>query len=70
VPPLHIEFFFWKNTKISIFGRISKFLELIVYGQILADLGNFGQIWANFATLAMADSMPELRLKSLKSHNF
>jgi hypothetical protein len=59
-----MEVFFREKTKISILGGISKFLELIVYGQILADLGNFGQIWANFATLAMADSMPKLHLKS------
>jgi hypothetical protein len=59
-----------KKIKISIFGCISKFLKLIVFGQILANLGNFGQFWADFATLAVADSMPKLRLKSLKPHNF
>jgi hypothetical protein len=59
-----------KNTKISIFGGISKFLKLIVFGQILANFGSFGQIWVDFASLAMADSMPKLRLKSLKPHNF
>jgi hypothetical protein len=32
---------FLRNTKISIFGGISKFLKLIVFGQIL---GRFGQI--------------------------
>jgi hypothetical protein len=30
-----------KNTKILIFGGISKFLNLIVFGQILAVLGRF-----------------------------
>jgi hypothetical protein len=59
-----------KNTKISNFGGISKFLKLIVCGQISANFGSFGQIWADFATLAVADSMPKLRLKSLKPHNF
>jgi hypothetical protein len=39
-----MEVFFWKKTKISIFGGISKFLQLIVFGQILAVLGSFGQI--------------------------
>jgi hypothetical protein len=39
-----LKFFFLKNTKISIFGGISKKLELIVFGQILAVLGRFGQI--------------------------
>jgi hypothetical protein len=43
-----------KNIEISIFGGILKFLKLIV----------FGQIWANFPALAMADSMRELGLKS------
>jgi hypothetical protein len=38
------KFFILKETKISIFGGISKFLELIVFGQILAILGRFGQI--------------------------
>jgi hypothetical protein len=49
-----MEVLFLKKTKISIFGRISKFLELIVSGQI----------WADFATLAVADIMPKLHLKS------
>jgi hypothetical protein len=49
----HGSFFFLKKTKISIFGGISKFLELIVFGQIWAN-------WANFAALAMANSMPKL----------
>jgi hypothetical protein len=53
-----------KNTKISNFGGISKFLKLIVCGQISANFGSFGQIWADFATLAVADSMPKLWLKS------
>jgi hypothetical protein len=38
VPPLHIDFFFLKNTKISIFGGISKF-------HLWADFGSFGQIF-------------------------
>jgi hypothetical protein len=56
-----MEVLFLKKTKISIFGRISKFLELIVSGQILAVLGNFrhfGQIWTNIAS-----SMPKLHLR-------
>jgi hypothetical protein len=32
--------------------------------QILAVLGNFGQFWAEFAALTVADSMPQLGLKS------
>jgi hypothetical protein len=44
--------------------------QSFVIGQILANLGSFGQFWADFAALAVADSMPEVWLKSLKSHNF
>jgi hypothetical protein len=32
-----------KKIKISIFGGISKFLKLIVFGQILTKFGSFGQ---------------------------
>jgi hypothetical protein len=49
-----------KNTEISIFGGISKFLKLIVFGQILANFGSFGQIWADSDALIVADSMPNL----------
>jgi hypothetical protein len=44
--------------------------QSFIYGQILADFGNFGQFWVEFAALAVADCMPELWLKSLKPHNF
>jgi hypothetical protein len=53
-----------KNIKISIFGGIFKFYKLIVFGQILAVLGNFGQIWANYIALPMADNMPLDGLKT------
>jgi hypothetical protein len=46
-----------ENTKISIFGEISKF-------HFWADFGKFGQYWADFVDLAVADSMPQLGLKS------
>jgi hypothetical protein len=61
------KFSFLKRTKFSSFGGISKFLELIVFGQILAVwaiLGSFGQIWVDFVALAVADNMPKLDLKS------
>jgi hypothetical protein len=45
-----------ENTKISIFGGISKF-------HLWADFGKFWQFWADFAAL-IADSMPQLGLKS------
>jgi hypothetical protein len=51
------KFLFLKKTKISIFGGISKFC-------LWADFGKFGQFWADFATLAVADSMPKDHLKS------
>jgi hypothetical protein len=46
-----------KNTKISIFGGISKF-------HLWADFGKFGQFLAEFAALAVVHNMPKLRLKS------
>jgi hypothetical protein len=52
-----------ENTKISIFGGISKF-------RLWADIGKFGQFWADFAALTVADSMTQLGLKSYKPHNF
>jgi hypothetical protein len=41
VLPLHIGFIFLKNIKILIFGGISKFPKLIVFGQILSILSRF-----------------------------
>jgi hypothetical protein len=58
------KFLFIKNTKISIFGGILMFLELIVFGQILAILGNFRQICTDFVALVVVDSMPKDNLKS------
>jgi hypothetical protein len=52
-----------KNTKIQKFGGIKKF-------HLWAVLGSFGQIWAEFAAFTVAESMPELGLKSSKPHNF
>jgi succinate-acetate transporter protein len=48
-----MQFFFLKNTKISIFGGISKF-------HLLANFCSFGQFWAKFAALAVADSSPKI----------
>jgi hypothetical protein len=44
--------------------------QSFVFGQILANLGSFGRIWAEFAAMVVADCMPELWLKSLKAYNF
>jgi hypothetical protein len=52
VPLLHVQFLFLKNTKILIFGGISKF-------HLWANFGKFGQFWADFAALTMADRMPK-----------
>jgi hypothetical protein len=51
------KFLFLEKTKVSIFGGISKFC-------LWADFGSFGQFWADFAALAVADSMPKDHLKS------
>jgi hypothetical protein len=45
--------------------------QSFIFGQILANLGRFGQIWADFPAFTVAaESMPELGLKSSKPHNF
>jgi hypothetical protein len=63
MPLLHIEIF--------IFEKLSKSQFLVtfqsfVYGQILAD---FGQFWAKIAALTVAEGLPKVWLKSSKSHN-
>jgi hypothetical protein len=64
-------FFFEKKVKISIFGGISKFFKLIVFGHILPNFGSFGLLWADSATMAVVDSMPSFeRKKKEKHHNF
>jgi hypothetical protein len=52
-----------KKIIISIFGGVSEFLKLFVFGQILTKLGNFGQFWVDSAVVAMADSMPSFERK-------
>jgi hypothetical protein len=41
------DFLFLKKIKISIFGGITKFLKLIVFGKF----GSFGQFWADSTTM-------------------
>jgi hypothetical protein len=48
-------FLFKKNTKISIFGGISKFC-------FWADFSKFWQFWAEFTALVVADNMPKVWL--------
>jgi hypothetical protein len=43
--------------------------QSFVFGQILADFGSFWSFWADFATLTVAERLPEVKLKSLKPHN-
>jgi hypothetical protein len=43
--------------------------QSFVFKQIWADLGRFGQFWAEIAALTMAESLPKVWLKSLKPHN-
>jgi hypothetical protein len=64
---LHVQIFIFESTKISIFGGISKFhlwADFGKFGQLWAVLGGFGQFWADFAALTVADSIPQLGLKS------
>jgi hypothetical protein len=51
------KFLFLKKIKISVFGGISKFC-------LWVDYDKFWQFWADFAALAVADSMPKDHLKS------
>jgi hypothetical protein len=59
-------FIFLKDMKISNFGSMSKFLKLIVFGQILANFGYFGQFWIVLGKFwcIVDESMPKARLKS------
>jgi hypothetical protein len=59
-------FYFWKTLK----SRFLVVFQSFIFGQILAVLGSFGQIWADFPAFIVAESMPELGLKSSKPHNF
>jgi hypothetical protein len=59
-----------KKIKISIFGGISKFLKLIVFGQILTKFGCFGLFWADSIAMVVANSMPLFERKKRKHQNF
>jgi hypothetical protein len=62
VPPLHIDIFVLKKHLNLDFGGILEFC-------LRANFGSFGQIWVEFATLTVAESMPEAKLISLKPSN-
>jgi hypothetical protein len=61
------DIFFLKKVKISIFGGISKFFKLIVFGHILTKFGSFGLFWA---AMAVVDSMLLFERTKEKCHNF
>jgi hypothetical protein len=51
----HTNFYFWKTLK----SRFLVVFQSFVFGQILATFGSFGQIWAEFAALAVANACPK-----------
>jgi hypothetical protein len=59
-PSTRRNFYFRKILKSRFLAKFQSF----IFGQILANFGSFGQFWADFAALTMADSMPQLGLKS------
>jgi hypothetical protein len=50
MPLLHVQILFLKNTKILIFGEISKF-------HLWADFGNFGQILLHWQWLTACPNL-------------
>jgi hypothetical protein len=63
---VHDFILFWKKNKISSFGGISKFVKLIVFGQILTKFASFEQFWiilSRFSCCGMVDSMPSFEMK-------
>jgi hypothetical protein len=57
---IHRNFYFWKILKSQFLVEFQSF----VFWQIWVDFGKFGQFWAEFAASAVAESMPEVWLKS------
>jgi hypothetical protein len=62
---IHRNFYFWKILKPRFLVEFQSFI-FWQFWQIWAD---FGQFWAEFAALTVAESMPAERLKSLKCSN-
>ena len=58
---------FFEKINISICGGISKFLKLIVFGQILRKLGCFGLFWANSVAMVVVDIMPSFEREKKKT---
>jgi hypothetical protein len=57
---IHRIFFIKKTLK----SRFLMEFQSFIFWQILANLGSFGQFWADFVALTVANSMPQLGLKS------
>jgi hypothetical protein len=62
---IHRNFYFCKKLK----SRFLVEFQSFVVRQIWADFGNFGQFWAEIAAFTVAESLPEVWLKSSKPHN-
>jgi hypothetical protein len=61
VPALYIEIFVSDK---SLRSRFLVEFQSSIFWQILANLGSFGQLWAVFAALTVANSMPQRGLNS------
>jgi hypothetical protein len=53
---IHRNFYFWKTLKSQFLAEFQSFIS--------------GQIWADFPSFTVAESMPKLGLKFSKPHNF
>jgi hypothetical protein len=62
---IHRNFYFWKILK----SRFLVEFQSFVFRHFWADFGGFGQFWAEFAALTVAESLPKAGQKSLKPHN-
>jgi hypothetical protein len=58
---IHRNFYLWKTLK----SRFLVEFQSFVFGPIWADFGSFGQFRVEFAALTVAESLPEVWLKSL-----
>jgi hypothetical protein len=56
----HTNFYLKKILKSRFLVKFQSF----IFGHLWANLGSFGQFWADFAALTGADNMPQLGLKS------
>jgi hypothetical protein len=64
------EFFYGKKIIITNSRGLSKFLKLIVFGQILTKFGSFGQFWADSTAMVVAKSMALIEKKKIIRKKF